>query len=164
MMPENVFTHDYLKRLMIVSMIFMGIVQDFLIFQISLMVLKALRFPVQKPKPVREFFPPKWSGFLGLGLFLLYFFTFGRNEGTLAETIGQTFGVCGYLYLSCFGAIALNLLVKSYVSRSGFVSVLLCILALLIFPLPLTFLGFFYITGSLHESLLQRLRPENKTT
>ena len=163
MMPENVFTHDYLKRLMIVSMVFMGIIQGFLIFQISLMVLKSLRFSVQKPKPVREFFPPKWSGFLGLGLFLLYLFTFGRNEGTLAETIGQTFGVCGYLYLSCFGAIALNLLVKSYVSRSGLLSVLLCILALLIFPLPLTFLGFFYITGSLHESLLQRLRtPANK--
>ncbi len=29
--------------------------------------------------------------------------------------------------------------------------------AMLCFPLPLTFLGFFYISGSLHESVLQRL-------
>ena len=161
MMPENVFTHDYLKRLMIVSMVFMGILQGFLIFQISLMVLKALRFPVQQAKPIREFFPPKWSGFLGLGLFLLYLFTFGRNGDTLAETLGQTIGVCGYLYLSCFGAIALSLLVQAYISRSKLVAILLCILALLMFPLPLTFLGFFYITGSLHESLLQRLSAQS---
>ena len=161
MMPENVFTHDYLKRLMIVSMVFMGVIQGFLIFQISLMVLKALRFPVQQAKPIREFFPPKWSGFLGLGLFLLYLFTFGRNGDTLAETLGQTIGVCGYLYLSCFGAIALSLLVQAYISRSKLVAILLCILALLMFPLPLTFLGFFYITGSLHESLLQRLSAQS---
>ncbi|MBQ7536311.1 MAG: DUF2232 domain-containing protein [Stomatobaculum sp.] len=160
-MPENVFTHDYLKRLMIISMIFMGIIQGFLIFEISLMILKLLRFPVQKPKPVREFYPPKWSGYLGIVLFMLYLFTFGRNEETPAATIGQTFGVCGYLYLTCFGAIALNLIIKAYISRSKLLSVLLCIIALVIFPLPLCFFGFFYITGSLHESLLQRLAAQS---
>lgn len=157
-MPENVFTRDYLKRLMIISMVFMGLIQGFLIFEISLLVLKRLRFPVQRPKPLRDYRPPKWSGYLGLGAFFLYLFTFGRGgEETAVVTAGQTLGVCGYIYLVCFGILALCLVVKAYIANSKLLSLLLCALGLLMFPLPLTFLGFFYISGSLHDSLEARL-------
>ncbi len=157
-MPENVFTYNYLKRLMIISMVFLGVIQGFMIFEISLLVLKRLRFPVQRPKALRAYYPPKWSGYLGLAGTILYLFTFGRGEaGGLAETLGQTLGVCGYLFLTCFGLLALCLVVKAYIVNSKILALLICTFAMLCFPLPLAFLGFFYISGSLHESVLQKL-------
>ena len=163
MIPENVFGFDYLKRMIIISMIFMGLIQGFLIFEISLLILKRLRFPVQRPKPLRDYAPPKWSGYLALAGFFVYLYTFGHNlENETLQNICQSAGICAYLYLFCFGLLAVCLMIKAYLTNSKLLAVLICLICTLFFPMPLTFLGFFYIVGSLRASLIEKLAAREK--
>ena len=47
----SLFTPDYIRRLFLVSMTFMGLVQGFLVYQISLLLLRRLRYPIENPAP-----------------------------------------------------------------------------------------------------------------
>ncbi len=71
----KMFSTEFLFRLYVISMVFLGVLQGFVIYELSLIILRRLRFPVQRPKPVSTFYPAKWTGYLGIGLFFLYMFT-----------------------------------------------------------------------------------------
>ncbi|HAE80636.1 MAG TPA: hypothetical protein DCG70_03600, partial [Lachnoclostridium sp.] len=57
---ESIMTPAFLKRMLVISMIFFGALQGFIVYQLSLIILKRLRFPVESPKPLVQYFPPKW--------------------------------------------------------------------------------------------------------
>ena len=154
--PETMLNLDFMKRMFIMSMVFFGMVQGFLVYEISLLVLKRLRFPVQPPRSVFLYYPPKWTGVFALLLFLAYDFTFldqGMDENL--KTLIQVAGICGYMYLEVFGILTLILAIRCGVTRNPVIIFILCFLATFILPQALMILGVMYISGSLHQKLLE---------
>ena len=161
---------DFLLRMMIVSIVFMGIVEGFIVCQLSLLILRRLRYPIQKPAPVASYYPPRWSGFAAL---ILYLFgsaylampqTTGREE--IIRAAGQLGFLCGYLYLLCFGYLAVLFLLRAYGPRSRAVNVILAILLFFTIPQIFVFLGFAYISLGLHDwvcrKMMERIGQEQK--
>ena len=100
---ELLLQKDTLMRIFIVSMIFMGVVQGFIVCQLSLLILRRLRFQIQKPAPITSYYPPRWTGYIALLVFVLYSSTLampamsGRKE--IIRVIGQVGALCAYMYL-----------------------------------------------------------------
>ena len=154
---ESMFTFDYLKRMFVISMVLLGAMQGFVVYHLSLLILRRLQFPVEKPKPLLFYFPPKWMGYVGLALFVLYYVTTAvplKNEQL--QNVAQTLGLCGYLFLFVFGIIATMQSILAWLTKSKLLAVVLTILLMMIFPLPLILVGYFYLSGSLHEKILAR--------
>lgn len=156
---RNLMSTDYLRRIFIVSMAFSGLVQGFLVYEISLLVLKRLRFPVSRPRSVFLYDPPKWSGFAALILFYLYqLVTIRPMENELFQSLVQTAGLCGYLYLLCFGWIGLLLFLKVRLPGvAGGLRVLIVLLLMFLMPLLVLLMGALYLVTSLHQRLADEL-------
>ena len=145
--PEMMLSLDFMKRMFIMSMVFFGMVQGFLIYEISLLILRRLRFPVT----------------LTLFLFFVYDFTFlnpAMDENL--RNVFQIVGICGYMYLVVFGMLALILAIRIWVTRNPLLIGLLGMLALFILPQALMLLGVMYISFSLHRQLLEALERKNR--
>jgi len=69
--PENIMSLDSLKQIFIVSMILSGFLQGFIVYEVSLLLLRRLRFHVQKPKSVFLYTPPVWTGYVALLAFMV---------------------------------------------------------------------------------------------
>ena len=74
---------DTLLRMMIISMVFLGVVEGFIVCQLSLLILRRLRYPIQKPAPLTSFYPPRWSGFISF-----IFYIFGSAYLAMPQTTG----------------------------------------------------------------------------
>ena len=147
---------NFLMRMIVITMVVTGIIQGFIIFQLSLLLLRRLRFPVQKPRPVAYMFPPRWTGFVAAAGYLLGSVGFQETyAGPVPKNIAQSAWICGYMFLLCFGVIAMSLLLRRYVTRNA---LLIGIISLLLFFMlsPLyVILGLAYVSFGLHEWLLQ---------
>ena len=75
---------DTLLRMMIISMVFLGVVEGFIVCQLSLLILRRLRYPIQKPAPLTSFYPPRWSGFISF-----IFYIFGSAYLAMPQTTGR---------------------------------------------------------------------------
>ena len=163
---ELIMQPDSLMRMFIVSMIFLGVVQGFIICQLSVLVLRRLRFPIQKPAPISSYYPPKWTGVLALLLFLGYGMsmtmeqTTGRQE--LLRVLLQTGGLCAYMYLLCFGFVAALFLLRAYGPSSRAINVVLSVLLFFIIPQAFVILGFLYISTGFHDLLLFKMEERVK--
>ena len=73
----------------------------------------------------------------------------GRRE--ILRTIGQIGSLCAYMYLLCFGFIAVVLLVRAFGPASKAVGVIIAIAAFFVLQQIIMLLGFFYISTGLHE-------------
>ena len=156
-LTENMLTIPYLKRMFIISMTVFGAIQGFLVYEVSLLILRRLRFPVQKPKSVFLYTPPKWTGVLALAVFFGYYVTMVRPlEDELLQTVVQTAGIFGYLYLVCFGFIALLMVLKVRFPKMKGFSGLICLLCMLLFPMLEMMMGFWYVSGKLHLVLMEQ--------
>ena len=71
------------------------------------------------------------------------------------KTLIQVAGICGYMYLEVFGILALILAIRCGVTRNPVIIFILCFLATFILPQALMILGVMYISGSLHQKLLE---------
>lgn len=150
----TMFSTDFLFRLYVISMVILGVLQGFVIYELSLIILRRLRFPVQKPKPVSTFYPAKWTGLLAFGCFLLYMTTSARpfaNE--TVQNIAQTAGICGYLYLVAFGLIGAQQYLSRVLGWAKVLSAVIPFLLVFIMPLVLMFIGFSYVSLSLHDRI-----------
>ena len=152
---------DALLRMFIVSMIFMGIVQGFIVCQLSVLILRRLRFPIRKPDPVTAYYPPRWTGILALILFIGYGRTVampqttGRDE--FIRVAVQSGGLCGYMYLIGFGFIALLLLLRAFGPKARAVNVILAVVLFFIIPQIVMLLGVGYISLGLHEWVQEKV-------
>lgn len=144
--PANMLSANTLKQIMIVSMMFAGVLQGFIVYEVSLLILRRLRFPVQKPKSVFEYKPPRWTGYGGL----LAFFAYNQSvlmpfENEIMQNAALSIGVFGYIYLMCFGFIAVMRWLKTNFPKVGKFSFLICLLGLFMFPVVELIAGFWYI-------------------
>lgn len=158
---ELLLTPESLMRLFIISMLFMGIVQGFIVCQLSVLILRRLRFPIRKPAPVTSYYPPAWTGILSLVMFLGYGRAAmmpqmtGREE--LIRVAVQCAGLCGCMYLMFFGVVALALLLRAFGPGSRILTVILAIVLFLMLPQIVMFLGAAYISFGLHDWVLRKI-------
>ncbi len=151
----QILTYDYLVRMYVISMIVLGIVQGFLVYELSLILLRKLKYPVPKPQPISSFYPPKWTGYLALMLFIMYYFSMAVqwNNDYIKNAL-MSAGTCGYLYLVIFGAVAATLFFRMRTQVPKVFSILLIVLCMFTFPYLLLILGYLYLSGNLHDRLL----------
>ena len=157
----------YIKQLIVISAVIFGMVQGYIIYVLSLLILKRLRFQVPKARPITLLYPPKWTGFAAIILFFIGFRSFTQSsENEIVQRLLQCGWTIGYLYLIVFGVIALYLVIRKYLLRNTALAVILAILGTLMLPQILMGLGFLYITTSVHDSLLRprEAKPKKQYT
>lgn len=167
---ELLLQKDTLMRIFIVSMIFMGVVQGFIVCQLSLLILRRLRFQIQKPAPITSYYPPRWTGYIALLVFVLYSSTLaipamsGRKE--IIRVIGQVGALCAYMYLLCFGFIAILFLLRTYGPGSRLLNILIAIAGFFVLPQLFMILGCVYISTGFHDwvvgKMMERIARDQK--
>ena len=154
----SIMDPSYLMRILILSTIVLGLLQGFVIFEMSLLILRRLKFQVPAPKSVFLYYPPFWSGLLGFGLFLLSYLTQLQTLSDNVKSIIQMVSLCGYLYLVCIGFIAVMLIVKGLIKGSrSFLPVLIAFALFMILPYLEMLVGFFYTMPVYHDRWLAAL-------
>ncbi len=152
---DSITSPDFLKRMMIVSMAILGIVQGFIIYQLSLILLRRLRIPVPTAKSIYEIYPPRFTGLIAI---LGYIFgagaITGQSFGQIPAEVLQVFWIIGYMYLFFFGYLAIMLFLRTRVTRSALLAIILSILSLMLLPIVVMFAGFAYVTLGMHERLM----------
>lgn len=157
--PEKFLNTNFLSQMFVISTIFWGLVTGFVIFELSLIILKRLKFPVQKPKSVFCYYPPKLLGAFCFVVYMFYNFSLANSlENVLLQNTLQVLGLCGYLYLVVFGIMAVLLWTRKKFPTVKAVGIVLSFLAIFVLPQFLMFLGFFYASGSLHESMMEGMK------
>lgn len=155
--PETMLSINYLKQMLVVSMTVFGFLQGFIVYEVSLLILRRLRFPVQKPKSVFLYVPPKWTGYCALFLFLNYGIRMVQPlENDALQNAFLLLGIFGYVYLIGFGFIAILLYLKICFPQRKILAVLICILILFWFSAAALAAGFFYIVSRLRQSLAEK--------
>ena len=159
---KSMMSDDFVARMLLISTALTGAMQGFIVYEISLLILRRLHIAVPKPKPIAEYTPPFWTAYLGIFAFGLYNYSFVKPfEDEIVQSIAQVAGIVGTLYLMFFGVIAISLLIQVYITRAKAVVVILSFLAFFMMPQINTILGIFYISGQLHTFLLNKLNGTN---
>ena len=158
---ELLLQKDTLMRIFIVSMIFMGVVQGFIVCQLSLLILRRLRFQIQKPAPITSYYPPRWTGYIALLVFVLYSSTLampamsGRKE--IIRVIGQVGALCAYMYLLCFGFIAILFLLRAYGPGSRLLNIIIALLGFFVLPQKKKKKKCVYISTGFHDWVVGKM-------
>lgn len=150
------YTKDLIYQIFIITTVITGLVQGFIVFKLSVLILRRLRIPVQDATPIAEYYPPLLiSGIAFIGYFYGFFTLGGNFPSALIKNIVQSVWICSFLYLMTFGLIAVSLLLKRYLTQNKLLIVLLCFLCYMMFAQFLAMLGVVYIFTSFHDRLLE---------
>ena len=155
---SGILSYDYLRRMYIISMGFLGAMEGLIVYYLSLQILRKLRYPVRRPQSLTKYYPSKISGYIALGLLFLYIYSVANPfPSPLAQDILQSAGICGVIYLVFFGYIALLMVCNVYFHLPRLLGMIISLfLTLTISYVPMMF-GFAYISGRLHSILDARL-------
>ena len=124
----------------------------------ALLILRKLRYPIQKPMPLTQYYPSRISGFIAFALTFVYSYTVARPlSNETAQNILQSAGICGVIYLIFFGYIALLMVSRVYFRLPKAVGMLLTIFICMTLSYIPIMLGFAYISTGLHEALDARM-------
>ena len=153
--PSTINLSQYILTIFVVSAILTGVLQGLVTHLLSQLMLRRMRFPVEKAPPLSEYFPPKWSGYLGMLGFACYYYSILKPlSNDVAQNIFQGLGMCGYLYLAVYGLVAIVTWMKVRYHKRG-LGFVLGFLAMFMMPLGLVFLGFLFITTDMHQRMLE---------
>lgn len=151
----SVFSREFLTQMFIISMALYGLIDGFIVYQLSILVLKRLRFRIPPAAKLSQIRPPRITGFLGLAawfagnLSIMNLISFPVPEGFI-----QLFWVIGYMYLMVFGIIAFCLFLYTYAAKNRLLIAVLTILACFMLPQFLILFGFAYISLGIRDRLL----------
>lgn len=154
---ESTLNIRAISQILVISTILSGIVQGFIVFQLSLLILRRLKFHVPKPQSVFLFYPPRWTGFLCVGLYVAYIWAQGRDLGGIWPDVLQIAAIASSMYLMILGSIAGILAVRKYISPKPVIAAGIVILGIFMFSMLMVILGFVYTDSNLHDNLM----PEN---
>ncbi|MDO4489168.1 MAG: DUF2232 domain-containing protein, partial [Eubacteriales bacterium] len=144
---KNVYTVDTLVKLFIVGNVLFGFFQGFIIYQLSLLIMKRLRIKVPAPRSFYDFKPPVWTGYVALGLFFIYMFVGSRFLTTEWKDAFLAIGMTGFMYLGFFGIIGISLFLKQRMRNRVF-PVIIAVLVTLMASYVSMIVGYCYITGA----------------
>ncbi len=162
-MPTELLTTTYFVRMMGISVVLTGILQGYATYLIGLMVLKRLRFQVEKPKPIYYFYPPVISAWICLALFGGYCYSLLSNMAEPYASILQILGTCATIYLCFFGFLFIMLFFRVRLYRlNAILRAVLSVLLTFMFSQLAMMLGFMYIAGYRHYDLMDRLEKMQK--
>lgn len=175
-LPDAIIGESSLRRMFMFAVMASGVLEGFVTYGLTIMVLKRLRISVPSLTPITSIYPPAWTGLLAGGLWLFYSAVLnqqvaierGTADGTVDSILNrcinnayalstvQIVGLMCWLYLAVFGLIALSMILTKYVTKSKAVIVILSLMAFMVFSNLLVWAGVFYISGTLHDRLLNR--------
>ena len=142
---------------------FMGAMQGLIVYYLSLVILRKLRYPIKKPQPLTQYYPSKISGFIAAFLVFVYIYSFAKPfANPTVQDIAQSAGICGVIYLIFFGYIALLMVCRVYLRLPravGFILSLLITFTISYIPIVA---GYIYISGNLHYAIDDRLANERR--
>lgn len=154
----SLLTPQYMGQLFVLAILFSGLVQGFLIYQLTLLLLKRLHFAVEKPRPLFDFYPPRFLGVISFFLFFGYSASLTRPlSNELWQNALSLLGNLGFIYLIAFGFVGALLLVRIYLPKVRLAGGLIALTAMLLFPQGLMLLGLFYASTSFHARLMEKL-------
>ncbi len=152
---ERIFSIDFLTRLMIISMAIYGMFEGMVIYKLSAVILRRLRYPIEKAKPLSYFYPPEWTGIVSLALTYFMQFTLTTplpNE--ILHNLVQTVGICCSFYLLFFGIMAAYMFLRRKARMSKIVALIIPLfLMLTAFQSFIQILGCAYISLGFHRWL-----------
>ncbi|MBP3890830.1 MAG: DUF2232 domain-containing protein [Solobacterium sp.] len=155
-LPSTFNMTQYLRTIMIVSVMLTGCMEGLITHFFSRSLLKRFKYEIPKSTPITEYFPPVWTGYVGLIGMIAVQYTMARpipNE--LVNNLVQGFGMCGLMYLSFYGYMAIILFGRKRLPKFRIVVTIVGILLLFTNAILVAMLGFLYITTSLHKKLLE---------
>ena len=155
---QNVNIDSYLVTVFIVAAIVTGILEAYVIHVISRLMLRRLRIAVPPAVPLYDYYPPKWSGYLGILGFVAYYAAMSGRfaENPLAESALQGIGMAMILYLAFFGMFGAMLFMRLRFPHSRLAPMLVVVALLFIAMSLVALFGFLYITTDMHERMIQR--------
>ncbi len=157
-MPQNLLSFNYLRQMFIICMAVMGVLQGFVVYELSILILRRLRFPVPKLKNIFLYRPPGWSGLVALLALMLYFASLSGSLGNeILDQTALTVGILGYVYLIFFGFLCAMLTMRAYVTHSAIICTLVCVILFLCLPFVLIVAGIIYLCTGFHSHLLSRM-------
>ena len=143
-----------LTRIVFISTAGTGILQGAVIYMLSSVILRRLRFSVPKAQPLQNFYPPEWTGIVALGATYMMQFTMVKpltNE-VLNGTI-ETVGICCSMYLLVFGVMAISMFLRRKAHMTKGAAMILTVLLVFVLYALLPFAGCAYISLGLHRWL-----------
>ncbi|HAJ74377.1 MAG TPA: hypothetical protein DCM49_06250 [Lachnospiraceae bacterium] len=153
--PETMLSSANLMQMMVVSMIVMGLIQGFLVYKISLLILRRMRFQIPEPRSVYSFYPWKWTSLAAAFAYFGYIYVLAKPlEDQLYQAIVTILGVFSTIYLFCFGILFIMLICRKYVTSKKAAGVLICIAAYLMFSQAVMMLGVIYILTDIHAAMM----------
>ena len=151
---EAMFSFSSMLRLYIISMILFGVMQGFLVFRISLLIMRRLRLPVPLPGAIGIHRPPRWTGYAAALLMLAYMASAAHplSPEWLQHTV-QTAGLCASLFLLWYGWLGLSMLLRRWLPGPKLLVIAAAFLCFLIMPYAVLLLGFLFISTNLLMNL-----------
>jgi len=147
---------SFLKNMIVLSAALTGVLEGFITHMVSRMMLKRMRVPLPESTPIYAYFPPKWSGYVAVIGFIGYVVSLQYSfENELIQGFCQGLGMCGYLYLALFGAVAIALILPSYVPSLRKWSGVIAFVCMLFAAIFTAMIGFLYITTDYHKKWLE---------
>ncbi len=155
-LPSTVNLTQYIGTIIVVSAILTGVMQGFVTHVLSRLLLKRLRVPVEPPTPIADYYPPKWTGYLGFAGFMAYYYSIYRPLGNeIMHSLFQGLGMCGFLYLLVYGVIGIIVFMRVRNPKARGLGILLSMFILFVMPVFLVIFGFLYITTDVHRRLME---------
>ena len=115
-------------------------------------MLNRLRIHIEPIRPLIEYFPPVWSGYVGIACLVVYGITVYRPlENVWLNNVLQATGIMGMMYLAFFGYIALTFVLRYMVHMSKGIAVIVSLVLFMMASLPMAVFGFLYITTDYHR-------------
>lgn len=158
-LPDGILSDDYVMQMLVISMIVLGLAQGFVIYELSLLILRRLRFQFPKPKSIYSLFPPKWTGIAGIIAYYLYAYTMQNPlANDVLQAIVQSVGMFADLYLVTFGFIGMALFMKERTSLPNILKIVICAMIFFVMPLLVMVAGVVYIVSDYHRMAVEGMQ------
>lgn len=143
------------REIFILAAVLSGMLEGFVTHMLSRIMLKRLHYPLPPSAPLRDYYPPKWTGYVALAGVLAYFYAMrstGISETVQAMCMGL--GLAGYYYLDLFAVIGLTVWARARNPHiSKWIALPIVMLVMIMSMLGAMF-GFVYISTDMHQSML----------
>ena len=155
-LDAGVDTAQLFFNVLLTSVVLSGVLQALVTHFLAVIMLRRLHIEMVPPVAVALYYPPKWSGYLGIIGFFMYIYSV--NHMVVSETVQnimQSVGMAGVVYLCIYGMIAIMVIlaVRNGGKGKGIYGVL-ALFIMMIAVMPVAMLGFLYITTDFHGRLL----------